>query len=74
MTPYEEAIIEALEAMTVKEARKAIYQGQFDDDSGHGRSFALSWLSIKEAEERDRRDKRILHMAILANVLATIAM
>lgn len=73
MTPYERAIIEALETMTIQEARQEIMKGSFDDDTGHGRSFALSWLVNKESQERERRDKRTRRIAIIANILAAIA-
>lgn len=72
--------IAKLEAMTLEEARRDLASGTFGRQGSPNHTFASSWIAIKEAEERDKRDDRIesisrnaLRNSNWANIIAIIA-
>ena len=76
----EKYIIDKLQSMTIKEARRAIATGKFGSVGGKDHAFASNLLSAKEAEERDGLDFRIesmsrkaLRNSTWANIIAIIA-
>lgn len=73
-------VIAQLEAMTLKQARKALASGTYGTPGSGNHDFASSWLSVKEAEEQDKRDleslsisRKALRISYIAIIIATIA-
>jgi hypothetical protein len=73
-------VIAQLENLTLAQARRELASGTFGRPGSGNHDFASSWLSVKEAEERDKREaeslsisRRALSMAKIANIWAAIA-
>jgi hypothetical protein len=56
--------------MTVEQMRREFGYDKFGKPGTESHSFALFWLSIKESEERDKREASTLSIAKEANLIA----
>lgn len=63
-------VIAQLEAMTLIQARRELASNTFGKPGSGNHSFASSWISIKESEERDTRESKTLAIAEEANSIA----
>jgi hypothetical protein len=81
MKTNQKEIVKRLESLSLDEARERIASGEFGGYGGDNHSFALAWISAKEAELRDKRDsdlillaKRTLRIAIATLIIATMTL
>ena len=80
MNESDKRFIAQLETMTLEQARRELASGTFCRVGSGNHTFASSWLAVKEAEERDKRDSRIesisrkaLRNSSWANIIAISA-
>jgi hypothetical protein len=80
MSDSDKNFIDRLEAMPIEQARREIALGAFGRPGSPNHSFALSWLSVNEAERRDKRDaltesisRKALRNSNWANIIAISA-
>jgi hypothetical protein len=52
-----------IDSMTLEEARRELASGTFGDLGSSTHSFALQWVLLREAEERDKRDSETLSIS-----------
>ena len=73
MNKHDKEIQDRLNAMPFAEARKAVREGTFYTIGSPDHDVALSWLSGRESEIRDKRDKKILVWSIISALAAVVA-
>ena len=73
MNKSDKEMIARLEAMPLDEARRAISNKEFGDIDGPNHRTVSAWLSTKETELRDEREKKILLWCIVSAIAACIA-
>ena len=80
MSETDKVFIARLEAMSIEQARREIALGAFGRPGEPNHKFASSWLVVREAEERDKRDastlsisRKALRNSNWANIIAISA-
>jgi type IV secretory pathway component VirB8 len=80
LSSREKEMIARLEAMPIEQARIKLASGTFGAVGSQSHDFATSWLAVKEAEERDKRDtwiesisRKALFNSRIANIIAIAA-
>jgi len=82
MNDSDRQVIARLEAMPLEQARREVASGNFGRPGSVNHGFASLWLSVKESEERDKREAeslsisrnalRISYAAIIIAIMAII--
>jgi hypothetical protein len=73
MSDNDKKSLACIDNMTLEKARRELAFGTFGNPGSPGHSFALQWVLVKEAEERDLRDSTTLSIAKEANRIASDA-
>ncbi len=74
MNSSDKKFIAQLEAMSLEQARRELASGVFGKPGSGNHTFASSWLAVKEAESRDKREETMLSLTRSAKNIATAAM
>ena len=69
----DKAFVEKINSLSIEEARKEVASGSFGAIDSPNFRFASMWLAVKEAEERDRRDAKIILFAKISALAAIVA-
>lgn len=80
MNNSDRLVVAQLEAMPLDQGRRELASGTFGRPGSLNHSFASSWLAVKEAEERDKREaeslsisRKALQISYAAIIIAIMA-
>ncbi len=73
MNKSDKEMIARLEAIPIDTARRAIANKEFGDIDSPDHRTVSAWLSAKEADTRDKREKKILLWCIVSAIAACVA-